>query len=86
MDDTGRPPNLYLSRLSIKEKRTTGKEGFEPPTNALEVRGSIQLSYLPLGREAENCLSFPLTVLPLNSVIIDPLAQIVNPLLLIQVL
>lgn len=25
-----------------------GKEGLEPPTNALEVRGSVHLSYLPL--------------------------------------
>ena len=25
-----------------------GKEGLEPPTNALEVRGSFHLSYLPM--------------------------------------
>ena len=34
--------------LPLHHTRKAGKEGFEPPTNALEVRGSIQLSYLPV--------------------------------------
>ena len=56
--------------------QSTGKEGFEPPTNALEVRGSIQLSYLPIKLRGEE-LPFPL-----NSDIIRHLGQSVNPLLL----
>ena len=54
---TGRCSN----QLSYNPK--AGKEGFEPPTNALEVRGSIQLSYLP---SLLYCKRFIISRQPLN--------------------
>ena len=47
----------HSNQLSYYPK--AGKEGFEPPTNALEVRGSIQLSYLPLSLQGEGSSPIP---------------------------
>lgn len=41
-------PTWKDGMLPLHHIRKAGKEGLEPPTNALEVRGSIHLSYLPL--------------------------------------
>ena len=42
------PPQRRGYLLIFPVPREAGEEGFEPPTNALEVRGSIQLSYSPM--------------------------------------
>ena len=64
------PPRFYpldpkssASASSATRPQDTGPRGIEPPTNGLEIRCSIQLSYGPISRIkekdlGENLLSF----------------------------